>query len=459
MTTRQPPRSVETFRSTFTGEVVVPGDPTYDERRAVWNGTVDRHPQVIAVCRSIDDIVSGVRASREAGESPAIRAGGHSVAGLSMCDGVVLDLSAMRHVRVDPDGLRAHAEPGATWHDLDAACAEHGLATTGGLISSTGVAGLTLGGGIGWLQRRYGLACDNLVAADMVTATGELVHASPDENPDLLWGLRGGAGNLGVVAGLELALHPVSTVLGGMLLFSFERAAEVLRAFRGWCRTAPDESSFLAAVITAPPEPFVPEEYTGQKVLAILGCWCGDLEAGAAAIAPLRDAAPIVDLFGPMPYVGLQSMLDAGAPYGARNYFRSGYTDDLTDAMIDILVEHGSRMPSPMSQIHVHQMGGAVSRVPADATAYSGREAAFTYNLVSTWLDPAEDGMYVEANRLLATALAPLALPGSYVNFLSDENEAQVRDAYGPSYGPMPDLKRAWDPENLFRRNQNVSPA
>ena len=444
------------FGTHFTGEVITPSDSGYDAAREVWNGMVQRRPAVIARCHTVADIVSAVALCRDAGVNPAIRAGGHSVAGLSTGDGVVIDLTAMRRVDIDPEARRARVQPGATWHDLDAAGAPHGLATTGGLISTTGVAGLTLGGGIGWLQRRHGLACDNLVAADVVTAAGDVVHADATENPELLWALRGGGGNFGVVANLELTLHPVATVYSGLMLWPFDRARDVLTAFRSWAADLGDDGSMLISIMTAPPEPFVPAELVGQRAIALLGCWCGDLDEGAAAVQPMRELAPTVDLFGPMPYPALQSMLDAGAPFGLRNYFRTGFLDDLGDPVIDVLVEHGVAMPSPMSQIHVHQMGGAVAR---GESAFTNRDAAFTYNLISTWIEPGEDDVHTAANRAVATALAPLSAGGAYVNFLASTDADAARSAYGPDiYERLAQVKRELDPDNLFRVNQNVLP-
>ena len=445
------------FGAGFAGTVLVPGAAGYDEARVVWNGTVETRPAVIARCHTTADIVAAVNLARLAGVPLAIRAGGHSVPGYSSCDGgVVIDLSAMRGVRVDPEARTAVVEPGATWADFDAATAAHGLASTGGLISTTGVAGLTLGGGIGWLQRRYGLACDNLRAAQIVSAAGDLV----DADDALLWGLRGGGGNFGVVTRLVFDLHPVSTIYGGLLLFPFERGEEVLRAFREWAVDAPDEASLLAAINTAPPAPFVPEHLVGQKVVALLGCWCGDPADGAAVLEPLRALGPAVDLFGPMPYVALQGMLDAGAPYGLRNHFRGGYLADLGDDVIATALDHGARMPSPMSQIHFHHMGGAVARVGTATSSFSGRAAGYTYNLIGTWVDPTEDDVHTAAVRALSAALAPLSLPGRYVNFAADGATDAVRAAYGDDiYDRLARLKREYDPDNLFCRNQNVKPA
>jgi hypothetical protein len=445
------------FASHFTGETITPNDARYDAAREVWNGMVQGHPAVIARCHNIADIVSAVALCRDASVHPAIRAGGHSVAGLSTGDGVVIDLTAMQRVDVDPSARRARVQPGATWHDFDAAGAPHGLATTGGLISTTGVAGLTLGGGIGWLQRRYGLSCDNLVAADVVTAAGDIVHADADEHSDLLWALRGGGGNFGVVANLEFAMHPVATVYSGLMLWPFDRARDVLNKFRRWAADLADDGSMLISIMTAPPAPFVPADLVGQRVIGLIGCWCGDLDAGAAAMQPMRDLGPAVDLFGPMPYPALQSMLDAGAPIGLRNYFRTGFLDALDDAVIDVLIEQGAAMPSPMSQIHVHQMGGAVAR---GESAFANRDAAFTYDLISTWIEPGEDDVHVAANGVAAQALAPLSTQRAYVNFLTSNDADTVRSAYGPDiYGRLARIKREFDPTNMFRVNQNVTPA
>jgi FAD/FMN-containing dehydrogenase len=445
------------FRAGFTGTTITPGDAEYETARAVWNDTVASRPAFIARCHSTADVVAAVNLTRDAGVPLAIRAGSHSVAGLSSCEGgVVIDVSAMRGVAVDAQRRVAVVEPGATWADYDAATGAHGLASTGGLISTTGVAGLTLGGGIGWLQRKHGLACDNLRAAQLVTADGELIEA----DDALLWGLRGGGGNFGVVTRFEFDLHPVSTVLGGLMIFPFDRGTEVLRAFREWAAEAPDEAALLASVMSAPPAPFVPPKMVGQKVVALVGCCCGELADGQAALAPLRALGPVIDVFGPMPYPAVQGMLDEAAPYGLRNYFRGGYLAELSDEVIAIALDHGARLPSPMSQIHFHQMGGAVGRVGTQTSSFSGRAAGYAFNLIGTWLEAAEDAAQIGAIRDAAGELAPLALAGTYVNFLSETDPDRVRAAYGDAiYDRLARLKRQYDPGNLFRRNQNIRPA
>jgi hypothetical protein len=453
--------TVASFEAGFGGDVLTPGHEGYDETRAVWNGSFDKRPAVIARCRTAADIADVVRLARETGLPLAVRAGGHSLAGLSSCDdGIMLDLSLMRDVEVDPDARTARVQPGATWADFDAATQAHGLASTGGLISHTGVAGLTLGGGIGWLMRTHGLAADNLIAAEIVTADGRSVRASSSEEPELLWGLRGGGGNFGVVSSFEFRLHPVGPVLGGLMGFPLERGGEVLHTYRAWAGELPDEFTTMAVVITAPPAPFVPPQLVGQKVVGIPGCWCGDIDAGQAALAPMRELAPAFDAFGPMPYPALQGMLDAGAPPGVRSYTRSGYVAELSDGLIDAVLELGATMPSPLSQIHFHHMGGAVARVGEDDTAFGNRRAAYAYNANSMWMDPSEDELHESTNLALATALAPFATGGVYVNFLGDEGQARIRAAYGDAkYDRLARLKKTYDPQNLFRLNQNIRPA
>ena len=453
--------SVAAFASGFGGVALTPGSDGYDEARTVWNGWFDRRPAVVARCRTVADVIDGVRFARESGLPLAIRAGGHSLAGLSSCDdGIVLDLSLMREVVVDAAARTARVQPGATWADFDAATQAHGLASTGGLISHTGVAGLTLGGGIGWLMRKHGLACDNLISAEIVTATGDVVRASSSEDPELLWGLRGGGGNFGVVTSFEFRLHPLDAVVGGVTLFPFECGREVLRAYREWAAELPDEFTTMAAVITAPPAPFVPPELVGKKAVAVLGCWCGEPDAGQQALGRIRALQPAVDVFGSMPYPALQGMLDEGAPWGIRSYTRSGYAADLSDGMIDAALEHAAAMPSPFSQVHIHHMGGAVARVGEDDTAFGHRRATYVYNLNAMWMDPSEDELHSSRNLAAAEAFAPFSTGGVYVNFLGNEGDERIRAAYGDAkFERLTRLKATFDPQNLFRLNQNIRPA
>ncbi|MGH7686072.1 MAG: FAD-binding oxidoreductase [Candidatus Dormibacteria bacterium] len=451
----------ERFAAGFPGVALAEGDAEYETARHVWNGAIDLHPAVIARCTSTADVVAAARLARETGLRVAVRGGGHSIPGLSSVDGgVVIDLSPMRRVTVDPEAQVAHADPGATWHDFDAATAEQGLATTGGLISHTGVAGLTLGGGIGWLQRKHGLSCDNLVGAELVTAAGDVIETSSAREPELLWGLRGGGGNFGIVTRFDLRLHPVSDIVGGLMIFPLEDGARVLRAYREWAAGLPDEFTTLAAIAMAPPAPFVPEELQGHPTLQLIGCHCGDADDAQRALSAMRALHPPVDLFGPMPYAALQSLADEGAPPGLRNHFKSGYVADLSDGFIDIVLDRGAQLRSPLSQIHLHQMGGAVARVGENDTAFSNRRAGYTYNLLATWTDPADDEANIGDNRELGRALEPFSSGGAYVNFMDNEGSARVRDSYGAEkFARLSRLKRAFDPENVFSRNQNIPPA
>jgi FAD/FMN-containing dehydrogenase len=366
----------------------------------------------------------------------------------------------MKSIDIDPDRRIARAQPGCSWSDLDRATHPFGLATTGGLISTTGIAGFTLGGGIGWLMRKCGLTCDNLRAAEVVTADGRVVHASAEENPDLLWGLRGGGGNFGVVTAFEYDLHPVSTVLGGLVLHPVNRAPELLRFFRKFVASAPDELTCLAAFLTAPPEPFVPAELQLQPAIAIAVCYTGDLEEGERVVQPLRAfGPPTVDVIGPMPYPVLQSMLDESAPSGLQNYWKSTFVSKLSDALIDVVVAQAAAMCSPLSAIHIHHLEGAVSRVGADATAFTQRDAAFVMNLVGTWPDPADTAANIDWVRATYDAVAPHSEAAPYINFMGDETSDRIRAAYrGDTYTRLVALKRQYDPDNLFRLNQNIRP-
>ena len=450
------PQDIASLTDGFAGELVRPDDDDYDEHRRVWNGMIDKRPALIARCRSNSDVVAAVNFARDHDLLLAVRGGGHSFAGFSTCDGgLVLDLSLMQSVEVDADRKVARAEGGVTWSVFDAATHAHGLASTGGLISTTGIAGLTLGGGIGWLQRKCGLACDNLLAVELVTAAGETVRASEAQNAELFWGLRGGGGNFGVVTSFEFRLHAVNEVVGGLMLFEASRAAEVMRSYRDYVHACPDELTTWLSAITAPAADFVPADLQGKAALAVLACHCGDPTDAERAIRPLRELGPSVDLIESQPYPVLQSMFDEDLPAGVRCYLKAGYTAELTDPLIDAIVEHTAAMPSASSTFDFHHMGGAVARVADDATAYGDRRSAFCFNVVGVWHDAADDGTNRAWVRRFASALEPFGTGGVYVNFTAEPGP--VRASYGDKkYARLRALKSQYDPTNLFRLNQNI---
>lgn len=450
------------LRAVFQGELIRPGQSGYEEVRAIWNGMIDKRPALIAQCRGVADVIEAVRFARSQNLPTAIRGGGHNVAGNALCEGgVVIDLSLMKAIHVDPRARTARAEGGATWGEFDRETQVFGLATTGGLITSTGIAGLTLGGGIGWLMREHGLTCDNLLSADVVTADGRVITASAAENPDLLWGLKGGGGNFGVVTSFEYRLHPVSTVLGGMVIHPAARAKELLRFYRDFVKSAPDTLTTILVFLTGPPAPFLPPELHGKPLVAI-GVCCSDTGPdGVEAVRPLKEfGPPAVDLVGPMPYLALQALNDPSAPAGLRAYWKSEYLADLTDDAIETFIACASGMPSPMTQIHIQHLEGAIARVGARETAYTQRSARFVTNIVSLWPDPAEDAAQIDWTRRSWEALRPYGTGGVYVNFMGDEGDERIRAAYGAdAWTRLSALKKVWDPENFFRLNQNIKPA
>ncbi|MHB8466840.1 MAG: FAD-binding oxidoreductase [Acidimicrobiales bacterium] len=450
------PQDIADLTNEFAGELVRPGDDGYEEHRRVWNGMIDKRPALIARCRSNRDVVAAVNFARDHELLLAVRGGGHSFAGFSTCDGgLVIDLSPMQSVEVDADRKVARAEGGVTWSVFDAATHAHGLASTGGLISTTGIGGLTLGGGIGWLQRKCGLACDNLLAVELVTAAGETIRASEAENAELFWGLRGGGGNFGVVTSLEFRLHPVTEVAGGLLLFAASRAAEVMRFYRDYVRECPDELTTWLSAITAPAADFVPADLQGKAALAVLACHCGDPTDAEQTLRPLRELGASVDLIESQPYPALQSMFDEEYPAGVRCYLKAGYTAELTDALIDAIVEHTAAMPSASSSFDFHHMGGAVARVADDATAYGDRRSAFCFNIVGVWPEADDDDVNRAWVRRFASALEPFGTGGVYVNFTAEPGP--VRASYGDrKYARLRVLKSRYDPTNLFRLNQNI---
>ena len=441
--------------ATFEGQLIRPGDPRYDEARAVWNGAIDRRPAIVARCRDAADVGAAIRLARERGLPVAVRGGGHSIGGLSVCDGgLVVDLSPMRAIAVDPAARRARAGAGVLWGELDAATQAHGLATVGGIVTHTGIAGLTLGGGIGWLMRRHGAVVDNLLDADLVTVDGDEVRAADD--PELFWGLRGAGANFGVVTAFEYRLHEVGPVLAGPLYHALEDAPDVLRFYRDFAAAAPDELTTILNLRPAPPLPILPEHLHGRPVLAIGVCHTGD----PRDLEPLRRfGRPLLDAVAPRPYAELQRMFDATVPHGWHYFWKTCELPPLTDAAIDTLCEQAGRIASPRSYIIVFQLGGAMTRGPD--TAFGQRDAAHDVNVNAVWLPGDPDAeRHVEWAREAYAALAPHARGRAYVNFLQDEPQERVRAAYGPpAYERLQALKRRYDPENVLRLNQNVAPA
>jgi FAD/FMN-containing dehydrogenase len=445
----------------FRGQLLTPGDEGYEHARWTWNGMFDKRPALIARCSGVSDVIAGVNYAREQGLLLSVRGGGHSVPGHSTCDdGLVLDLSPMRSVRVDPAARTARAEGGVNWGTYDHETHAFGLASTGGQISTTGIAGLTLGGGIGWLMRKHGLACDNLISADVVTAEGELVTAGADHNEDLFWGLRGGGGNFGVVTSFEYQLHKVGLVFGGAVMHPADRAHEVLGFFREFCPTAPDELTAYALLVTAPPAPFVPPELVGSPVVVLAGCYTGSIDEGERVLEPLREFGnPPIDLFQPLPYPVLQSMFDDTGPAGHSYYMKGDYVSEASDELIEALTEHAAAMPGPHCEIHLGQMGGVAGRVGENDTAFAHRNAEFVFMGLAHWLEPHEEEAQLSWVRALGEAAQPYSV-GTYVNFLGDEGDERIRAAYGSEdkYARLVELKRKWDPQNLFCLNQNIRP-
>lgn len=452
------------LRASVRGDVITPHDVEYQVARRVWNGAIDRHPAVIARCTGTADVLSTLEFARSEGLPIAVRGGGHNVAGFGTCDnGLVLDLSPMKGIRVDAAAGTVRAQGGVLWGELDRETQAFGCATTGGLVSTTGVAGFTLGGGIGWLMRRHGLAVDNLCSADVVTADGALVTASIESEPELLWGLRGGGGNFGVVTSLEFALHPVGPhVVGGAVFHPAERAGELLRFYADWTRTLPDELTTMVVFLTAPPEPFIPADHQGTPLVAVAVCHTGDTSDAFEALRPLRGfGEPVADVIGPMPYISLQSLFDHSAPRGMRTHWKTAYLDDLDEAGIDELVAQaaGLRDLFPLSAVHLHHMEGALTREPQGGAAFGHRDHRFVLNLIGMWSEDDEDDRHVGWVRGAWDAMQRHTTGAPYLNFLGDEGHDRVRDAYGPrAYDRLVQVKRRYDPDNVFRINQNINP-
>lgn len=452
--------TIEQLRERVRGAVITADDEGYDEARRVYNAMIDKNPRVIVRCANAGDVMATVDFARENDLDLAVRGGSHSVPGFGTCDdGAVADLSAMRGVRVNPVVQTARAEGGATWGDFNAATYPFGLATTGGIISTTGVGGLSLGGGIGYLARGLGLSCDNLISADVVTADGQLLIASEKENEDLFWALRGGGGNVGVVTSFEFGLSPVKDIYGGPIFYELDRAGDVLRFFRDFIVDAPEQFGGFPAFQIAPPLPFIPEDRHGEPFVAIVACWAGPLEEGERALQPIRDVAPIVaEHVGPMPYPALNSAFDGLVPPGLQHYWKANFNTELTDEAIEGHLKHAPKLPAVNSTVHIYPINGACHRVAPDATAFAYRDATFATVIAGMWPDPAENDANIQWVRDYYQATAPHSEAGGYINFMSDDDQDRIQANYRDNYGRLVDIKRKYDPGNLFHVNQNIKP-
>jgi FAD/FMN-containing dehydrogenase len=452
--------SLDQLREQARGQVVTAEDAGYDEARTVYNAMIDRRPRAVVRCADTDDIVASVNFARENGLALAVRGGGHSVPGFGTADdGVVADLTGMRRVDVDGDAETARAQGGATWGDFNDATHAFGLATTGGIVSTTGVAGLTLGGGIGYLTRGYGLSLDNLRSAEVVTVDGSVVTASDDDHADLFWAMRGGGGNFGVAASLEFRVHPVSEIYGGPMFFELADAADVLRWYRDFIRDADERFGGFPAFQIAPPLPFIPEDRHGDTFLVVVSCWNGSAEDGENNLKSLRAVAPVIaEMVGPMPYPALNSAFDGLVPAGLQHYWKANFVKELTDEAIAAHLEHGPKVPTVNSTVHIYPINGAAHRVAPDATAFAYRDATFATVIAGMWPDPSANDANTAWVRDYAAATAPLSEEGGYINFMSGDDQGRIRANYKGNYDRLLEIKRTYDPGNLFRVNQNISP-
>lgn len=452
--------TLDTLVSEVSGEVVRPGDAGYEEARKVRNGMIDARPAAVVRCTSTADVASVVRFAASTGTPLAVRGGGHSVPGFGTADdAVVADLSGMQAVDVDDARRTASAGGGTTWGRFNDATAAHGLATTGGVVSTTGIGGLTLGGGIGYLARGYGLTCDNLISAEVVTADGRILTANEDENGDLFWALRGGGGNFGVVTRFDYRLHPVTTIVGGPMFFDLDDAPALLAYFRDFIADAPREYGGFPGFHLAPPLPFIPQDRVGRPHAVLVSCWTGDPSEGERVLQRFRDVAhPVAEHVGPMPYAALNSAFDALYPPGLQHYWKAAFHRELTDEAIAAYIEHGARVPAVNVAVHLYTINGAVHDVAADATAFGHRDATFAPVIAGMWPDPADNEANIRWVRDFAAAVEPHAEPGRYINFSSADDQSRARDNYGANYDRLLEVKRTYDPDNLFRLNQNIQP-
>jgi FAD/FMN-containing dehydrogenase len=456
-----PDAVLEELRMAFRGSLIAADDDQFDEARKVWNGMIDRRPRLIAQCAGAADVIAAVNFARTHGLLVAVRGGGHSWPGHSVCDdGLMIDLCRMRAVRVDLATKTVRAQGGALWGDVDHESQAFGLATSGGVVSTTGIGGLTLGGGSQtWLIRRYGSTADNLVSADVVTTAGDLLRASETENADLFWALRGGGGNFGVVTSFEYRLHPVGPlVLGGPTFFLWDRAKEITDFYLEYVRDLPDELTTALYYWTAPPAPFLPESLHGQRVVIIATCYAGAAKAGEGVVAPIRALKPAADMLGPLPYTGLQTMFDPLFPKGICSYAKSDYFDVIPTAMVDDMIAWAERKPTPLSLTHLNHFGGAMSRVANDATPFAHRDATFAFSQDAFWERPEATAVNVKWVKDYWQAMRAHSPRGAYVNFMADEGEDRVRESYRGNYDRLLQIKRKYDPVNLFRLNQNIKP-
>jgi FAD/FMN-containing dehydrogenase len=453
--------SIDELREQVRGEVIAQGDDGYEEARRVFNAMIDRRPAVVVRPANAGDVVTAVLHAREQGLDLAVRGGGHGVPGFGTCDdGVVIDLSSMRGVRVDPRTSTARADGGATWGDFNAATHAFGLATTGGVVSTTGVAGLTLGGGIGYLTRGYGLSCDNLISADVVTADGRILVVSEEEHDDLFWALRGGSGNFGVVTSLEFRLHPVKDIYAGPMFFELSEASTILAFFREFIADAPEELGAFPGFQIAPPLPFIPEDRHGETFALIVGCWAGPVDEGENVFKTFHDVAPVVaEHVGPMPYPALNSAFDGLYPAGElQHYWKANFVKELTDDAIDAHVRFGSQVPVVNSTMHLYPINGAAQRVAPDATAFAYRDATFATVIAGMWPDPADNDANIGWVRDYYEATAPYSEEGGYINFMSGDDQGRIEANYRGNYPRLVDVKRRYDPDNVFHLNQNIAP-
>lgn len=445
------PGKIDEFARSLAGRLIRPADPDYDAARRIWNAAIDKHPGLIVRCRGAADVAEAVKFAAANDLLVAVRGGGHNVAGRALCDnGLVIDLSDMQGVVVDPEARIVRVQGGATLGDLDRETHLHGLAVPVGVVSKTGVAGLTLGGGVGWLVRKHGLSCDNVISFELVTAKGEVITASADKHPDLFWALRGGGGNFGVVTCFTFRAQNVSTVLGGLLVHPRERAGEMLRFYRDFMASAPEELTAYAGMLTTP---------DGMPAVAMIVCWSGEQAEGERVLAPLRAyGPPLLDAVQLMPFPAMQQLLDGGFPDGSHNYWKASFVPKLTDQVIDLLVEHGNRMRSPMSAVVIEFYGGAPARIGANESAFAQRAAEFNVAMIAQWADPAETATHVAWARDMYDAFEPHSSGMHLLNFQSEAGDDMVRTAFGKNYARLAEVKRKYDPANFFSLNQNIAP-